>query len=144
MTQDAEGNTAKWLLQHRWTGPPTLTQGSTLSEKRGRGTSSTTFTTRLCPNKKLPTGAPKTRFIRLLDAAKGSVQQVQRWVRGRDRLATPATTVQMWPRNVQQQWQAACDRLRELEQLGALPSSVQLQDLNKTGTSEDLKILGAS
>ena len=47
----------------------------------------------------------------------------------------------MWLRNVQQ-WQASNDRLREPEQLGALPPSVQLHDPNKTGTLEDLLILG--
>ena len=72
MTEDAEGNTAKWLLRHRWTGPSTLMHGSARAEKRGRGTSSTTFTTSSCPNKTLPTVAPKTRVILMLD--EGSVQ----------------------------------------------------------------------
>ena len=83
--------------------PPALMQGGAHSEKRGRGTSSTTFTTKLCPNKKLPTAAPKTRVIRLLDAAKGSVRQVQRWAHGRERSATAAAAVRRWPRNIQQQ-----------------------------------------
>ena len=51
MTEEAEGHTVKWLLQQRWTGPPALMQGCAHLEKRGRGTSSTTFTTRLCPNR---------------------------------------------------------------------------------------------
>ena len=37
MVEDAAGNIAKWLLQHRWTGPPMLMQGGTHSENRGRG-----------------------------------------------------------------------------------------------------------
>ena len=63
---------------------------------------------------------------------------------GRERSATAATAVREWPRIVQQQWRAACDRLRELERLGALPSSMQLQAPNKTDTLEDLKTLGTS
>ena len=124
MTDNADGNTAKWLLQHRWTGPPILMQGGAYSEKHGWGTSSTTFTTKLSPNKKLSTRAPKTRVIRPLDAAKGSVHQVQRWGHGRERSTTPEAAVQVWPRPIRQQWQAARDRLQELERLGAVPSSM--------------------
>ena len=53
-------------------------------DKWGRGTQGTMATTKPCPNKKLPSGAPKTRVIRIMDAVKGALKPVLRYVRAHE------------------------------------------------------------
>ena len=50
----------------------------------------------------------------------------------------------VWPRAVQKHWQAACNRVQELERPNALPQSVRPQGPNKTGTAEEVKAVGTS
>ena len=88
MIEGAEGNTAKWLMQYKWTSSPTQNPEGQEVEYRGRCTKETIFSTTLCPNKKLPLGAPKMHVIRLPDSAKGFVQQVQRWANSREHTTT--------------------------------------------------------
>ena len=56
-------------------------------------------TTKLCPNKKLPSGAPKTRVIRIMDAVKGALKPVLRYVRARKQASL--ARLGGWPRGVQ-------------------------------------------
>ena len=50
-------------------------------DKRGLGTLHTTSITKLCPNKKMPSGAPKTKAIQIMDAMRGALKLVLRYVR---------------------------------------------------------------
>ena len=50
-------------------------------DRRGRGTMRTVTVTKLCPNKSLPSGVPKTRVIQLLDVVRESLKPVQPYVR---------------------------------------------------------------
>ena len=71
-------------------------------DKRGRGTQRTITTTKLCPNKKLPSGAPKTRVIRIMDTVKGALKQVLQYVRAHE--LAELTRLGRWPRGVKQCW----------------------------------------
>ena len=68
-------------MRAQWLGPPVLRTSDIEMERRGRGTARTLTVTKLCPNKKLPSGAQKTRAIQLMDAVRGSLKPVQRHVR---------------------------------------------------------------
>ena len=75
-----EDGTMESTVRMHWPGPPVAKTDAKELEKRGQGTLRTVAITKLCPNKKLPSGAPKTRVIRILDAVKGAVKQVLRYV----------------------------------------------------------------
>ena len=76
LPEDTAGHTAERILRTQWRGPPVALPTGDAAEHRGRGTQATTYQTRLCPSKKLPTGAgpqdekdPGTRFHQRLDQA---------------------------------------------------------------------------
>ena len=79
-----EDITVELTLRMHWPGPPVVKTDPREVDKRGRGTSCTVTTTRLCSNKKLPSGAPKTRVIHIMDAVKGALKQVLRYVRAQE------------------------------------------------------------
>ena len=66
-------------MRTQWPGPPVLKPTNRELDRRGRGTTRTMTLTKLCPNKKLPSGAPKTRATQLLDAVRRSPQRYVRW-----------------------------------------------------------------
>ena len=75
--------TAASVMRSQWPGPPVLKITKPERNQRGRGATGTTTATKLCPNKKLPSGAPKTRVIKLMDAIKGSLKPVLRYIHQR-------------------------------------------------------------
>ena len=101
-------------LRMQWPGPPVVKADPMELEKRGRGTSHTVATTKPCPNKKLPSGAPKTRAIRFMDAVKGALKQVLRYVRAQEQAGL--TRVGGWPRGVEQCWLSAHRGMDQLQQ----------------------------
>ena len=94
------------------------------AEQRGRGTQATTYQTRLCPSKKLPTGAPKTRRIRALDSIKGSVKPVYTWAKRRERLPVGKQLATQWPRDVENCRRTAYRKICCLQELDGLPEGV--------------------
>ena len=87
MPELTENNTKEHVLRTQWPGPLTVRLAEKEDNKRGRGSAHTTTITKLCPNKKLLRGAPKTRTIRMLDAVKGTVRQVHEDVRKQENMA---------------------------------------------------------
>ena len=118
--------------------PPVALPTGDAAEQRGRGTQATTCQTRLCPSKKLPTGAPKTRRIRALDSIKGSIKPVYTWAKWRERLPVGGQLAAQWPRDVEDCWRTVCRKIRRLQELDGLPEGVALQDAKRPGTAADL------
>ena len=108
------------------------------AEQRGRGTQATTYQTRLCLSKKLPTGPSKTRRIRALDSIKGLIKPVYTWATRRERLPVGGQLATQWPRGVEDCWRTACMKIRRLQELDGLPEGVALQDAGRPGTAADL------
>ena len=52
---------AEATMRAQWPGPPVMRTSNIEMDTRGRGTTGTLFVTKLCLNKKLPSGAPITR-----------------------------------------------------------------------------------
>ena len=109
-----EDSTVESALRVHWPGPPVVKADPMELEKRVRGTSHTVATTKLCPNKKLPSGAPKTRAIRIMDAVKGALKQVLRYVRAQEQAGL--TRVGGWPRGVEPCWLSAHRGMDQLQQ----------------------------
>ena len=86
LLEDTAGHTGERILRTQWRGPPAAVPTGDAAELRGRGTQATTYQTRLCPSKKLPTGAPRTRRIPALDSIKGSIKPVCTCPKRRERL----------------------------------------------------------
>ena len=82
-----EDSTKEYVMRTQWPGPPTVRLAQKEENKQGRGATRTTTVTKLCPNEKLPSGAPKMRTIRMMDVVKGSLRQVHNYVRQQKNMA---------------------------------------------------------
>ena len=63
-----DDGSAEATMRTHWLGPLVLLTSDLEVDRWGRGTTRTLTVTKLCPNKKLPSGAPKTGAIQLMDA----------------------------------------------------------------------------
>ena len=131
-----EGVASHDVMRLHWRGPPSLLPAERDSNIRGRGTAATTTVTKLCPNKKLPSGAPKTGLIRMMDAIKGALKPVQRYIRARESQTCPAPGP--WPREVRTSWLAAHRGLSKLHRAGTLPKGVTLPSEHRLPDSAEL------
>ena len=96
----SEDSTVESTLHRQCPRPPMLKTDPQELGKRGPGTQHTVATTKLCPNKKMPSGVRKTRVIWIMDAAKGALKPVLRYIRAQE---TPGRMRPgRWPREVQQ------------------------------------------
>ena len=94
-----EDGTAASVMRSQWPGPPVLKVTKPEMNERGRGATHTTTVTNLCRNKKLPSGAPKMRVIKLMDAIRGSLKPVLRYVHQRE--TSEEIRPGKWPTEVQ-------------------------------------------
>ena len=138
LLEDTAGHTAERILRTQWRGPPVAVPTGDAAEHRGRGTQATMYQTRLCPSKKLPTGAPKTRRIRALDSIKGSIKPLYTWAKRRELLPVGGQVATQWPREVEDCWRMACTKIRRIQEIDVLPEGVALQDAERPGTVADL------
>ena len=134
-----EDGRAGATLRTQWPGPPVLRTTGLEMDRRGRGTTRTMTVTKLCPNKKLPSGAPKTRAIRLMDAVRGSRKPVQRYVRWQEE--SPEAQPARWPREVERSWQSARKGLTTLQQEQNLPEGVAIPPADALYTDAGVKRL---
>ena len=58
-----DDGSAEATMRAQWPGPPVLRTSGIEMDRQGRGTTRMLTVTKMCPNKKLPSGAPKTRAI---------------------------------------------------------------------------------
>ena len=106
-----ENSTKEHVMRTQWPTPPTVRLAEKEDSKRGRGTTRTTTVTKLCPTKKLPCRAPKTRTMGMMDAVKGSMRQVHRYVRQQENMASirRGAGLGKWPCAGKQPRRACCN-----------------------------------
>ena len=131
-----EDCTAASVMQSQWPGPPVLKMTEPEMSERGRGTTRTTTVTKLSPNKKLPSRAPKTRVIKLMDAIRGSRKSVLRYVHRRE--ASEEIRPGKWPIEVQRCWEAARNGMSQLQKEGPLPEGVAQLPADTLSTNKEL------
>ena len=135
-----EDCTATSVMQNQWLAPPVLKVTEPEMSERGRGTTRTTTVTRLCPNKKLPSGAPKTRVIQVMDA--GSLRPVQRYVHQQDTCEEVGPGG--WPREVHRCWESARSGILRPQKEGHLPEGVAPLRANTLSSSKDYATDGSA
>ena len=131
-----EDCTAASIMQSQWPGPPILKVTKPEMNERGRGTTHTTTVAKVCPNKKLPSGAPKTRMIKLMNAIRGSLKPVLRYVHQRE--ASEEIRPGKWPTEVQRCWEAARNGILRLQKEGPVPEGVARLPADTLSTSKEL------
>ena len=110
-----------------------------LDGQRRRGTTRTLIVTRLCSNKKLPNGAPKTRAIQPMDAVRGSLKPLQRLVRRQEE--SLAIQPGGWPREVERCRQSGRKGLIALQREQSLPEGLAVSPADALYTGANLKRL---